>query len=344
MSQGWSQEEATSPQGPSGHSRRKGYKERAKREKGVHTAGGSHQGQSCYMFCQGEPHATKSCHGQGGCFDALLQVPMYVIHLFFCFWLLSNIYNLEQVPHQFKNIPNKITTPTTAMKASSMMLSFDQKCGQKQGAADLSSDVVGLDPTGNNEQACPPAKKGKPSLTPNKQAAGHNLEMPCCPARKAKKQGIQCTSVFTYNIWLGNIISDNIYLETMMQIYGPTYLYDTVMTLSQCLLSTTTWMWIRMQPHMNLTSVWTKYLSHPRTSLLECQAKQTMSPGQYHLPWKRAIHFSIPKWSWSGQWFQLRKWTGQEGYERERQVQQHGTSNLLLVYGLLFVDLWDVYK
>jgi len=134
------------------------------------------------------------------------------------------MYNLEQVPHQFKNVPNKIIAPTMAMKASSIMLSSDQKHSQKWGAADLSSNVVGLDPTGNDEQACPPAKKGKPSLIPNKQAAGHTPEMPCCPARKAKKQGIQCTGVFTYNIWLGDIVSNNIYLETMMQIDGPNLL------------------------------------------------------------------------------------------------------------------------
>ena len=80
------------------------------------------------------------------------------------------------------------------------MASSDQKRSQKQGAGDLSGDVVGLDPTRNNEQVHPPTKKGRPSLKPNEQATGHNLEMPRCPAKKVKKKGIERTGMFTHNI------------------------------------------------------------------------------------------------------------------------------------------------
>ena len=78
-----------------------------------------------------------------------------------------------------------------------------QKCSQKQGAGDLFSDIVGLEPTGDNEQASPRTKKGKPSLKSDKQATGHNPEMPCCPVKTVKMvkpQGIQHTGMFIHNI------------------------------------------------------------------------------------------------------------------------------------------------
>jgi len=53
-----------------------------------------------------------------------------------------------------------------------------QKRSQKQGAGNLFSNVVGLEPTGDNEQASPQTKKGKPSLKSDKQATSHNLETP----------------------------------------------------------------------------------------------------------------------------------------------------------------------
>ena len=58
------------------------------------------------------------------------------------------------------------------MKASGTTSNPNQKCGQKRGAGDVLSDVVGLEPT-LNEQACLPAKRGKPSLTLDQQATGH---------------------------------------------------------------------------------------------------------------------------------------------------------------------------
>ena len=58
------------------------------------------------------------------------------------------------------------------MKASGTTSNPNQKRGQKRGAGDVLSDVVGLEPT-LNEQARPPAKRGKPSLTLDQQATGH---------------------------------------------------------------------------------------------------------------------------------------------------------------------------
>ena len=110
------------------------------------------------------------------------------------------MYNLEQVPRQSRNSPNKITTPTMTTKAPGTMASSDQKRGQKRGAGDLSGDMVGLDPTRNNKQVRPPTKKGRPSLKPNEQATGHDLETPRRPAKKAKKKGIKHTGMFTHNI------------------------------------------------------------------------------------------------------------------------------------------------
>src|SRR5260221_9725793 len=84
------------------------------------------------------------------------------------------------------------------MKASesSTMSSSHQKRGQKRGAgaSDLFSDMVVLEPAGNNARACPPAKKGRPSLKPNVEAASH-LETPRRPAKKLKTQGIQRTGM-----------------------------------------------------------------------------------------------------------------------------------------------------
>jgi len=76
-----------------------------------------------------------------------------------------------------------------------------QKHGKKRGAGDLFSDIVGLEPTGNNEQAPLQAKKGKTSLKSDKQATGHNLEMPRHPVKMVRAQGIQRTGMFTHNIW-----------------------------------------------------------------------------------------------------------------------------------------------
>jgi len=83
-----------------------------------------------------------------------------------------------------------------------MMIS-GQKCGQKWGAGNLFSNIVGLEPTSNNKQASPQTKKGKPSLKSDKQATGYNPEMPHCPVKMVKivkTQGIQHTGMFIHNI------------------------------------------------------------------------------------------------------------------------------------------------
>ena len=61
-----------------------------------------------------------------------------------------------------------------AVKAPGTTSNSDQKRGQKRGAGDLFSDVAGLEPTGDREQA-PPVKRGKPFLKPNEQATGHSV-------------------------------------------------------------------------------------------------------------------------------------------------------------------------
>ena len=70
------------------------------------------------------------------------------------------------MPPRSKNGPNVTTTPTTTVKVTGTMLNSDQTCGQKQGPGDLFSDVVLLEPTGNNEKAGPPAKREKLMLNP----------------------------------------------------------------------------------------------------------------------------------------------------------------------------------
>lgn len=79
------------------------------------------------------------------------------------------------MPRQSKNGPNTTTgtAPATTVKAPGTTSNSHQKRGQKRGAGDLFDDVVGLEPTGNREQA-PPVKKGKPSQ-PNGQASGHSV-------------------------------------------------------------------------------------------------------------------------------------------------------------------------
>jgi hypothetical protein len=70
------------------------------------------------------------------------------------------------------------TTPAMTVKVSGTMVNSNQKCGQKWGASDLFSNVALLEPTGNNEKAGPPAKKGKTYLKPNNQATGHPTPRP----------------------------------------------------------------------------------------------------------------------------------------------------------------------
>jgi hypothetical protein len=106
---------------------------------------------------------------------------------------------LEQVaPHHSKKVAVMITLPATTMKASKSgtMPNSHQKRGQKRGvsASGLFSDVVGLEPTGDNERG---AKKS--SLKPNGEATDHNVVTPRRPAKKAKTQEIQCTGMFTHN-------------------------------------------------------------------------------------------------------------------------------------------------
>jgi hypothetical protein len=95
--------------------------------------------------------------------------------LFFCFQSSSN---LEQVmPHSSKKSPNMTIRPTMTEKAPITKSKSDQKHGQKQGAGDLVSDVVGLKLPSDNEQAYPPAKKGKPALKHSEHATNHTV--PC---------------------------------------------------------------------------------------------------------------------------------------------------------------------
>ena len=90
--------------------------------------------------------------------------------------------------------------PAPTAKAPGTTSVSGQKRSKKRRAGDLFSDVVGLEPTGNNEQAPLQAKKGKTSLKSDKQATGHNLEMPRHPVKMVRAQGIQRTGMFTHNI------------------------------------------------------------------------------------------------------------------------------------------------
>ena len=82
------------------------------------------------------------------------------------------------MPYHSKKGPNMPTSPPMTMKASSTMSSSGQKCGQKQGTGDLFGDMVRLEPAGNSGQAHQPAKKGRPSLKPDEQAASQPVPHP----------------------------------------------------------------------------------------------------------------------------------------------------------------------
>jgi len=58
--------------------------------------------------------------------------------------------------------------PALTAKAPGIMLVSGQKCGKKCGAGDLFSDVVGLEPTGDNEQVPP---LSRPTTVYGQQAA-----------------------------------------------------------------------------------------------------------------------------------------------------------------------------
>jgi len=106
------------------------------------------------------------------------------------------VYLEQVVPRHSKKGNNTTIAPALTAKAPGMT----SVSGQKRGASDLFSNVVGLEPTGNNEQAPPQAKKGKTSLKSDKQATGHNLETPHHPVKMVRAQGIWCTGMFTHNI------------------------------------------------------------------------------------------------------------------------------------------------
>ena len=82
------------------------------------------------------------------------------------------------MPRSSKKSPNTTTRPTTTEKAPVTKSKADQKHGQKRGAGDLVSDVVGLGLGGDNEQACPPAKKGKPSPKHSEHATDCTISCP----------------------------------------------------------------------------------------------------------------------------------------------------------------------
>lgn len=82
------------------------------------------------------------------------------------------------MPRSSKKSPNTTTRPTTTEKAPVTKSKADQKRGQKRGAGDLISDVVGLGLGGDNEQACPPAKKGKPSTKHSEHATDRTVPRP----------------------------------------------------------------------------------------------------------------------------------------------------------------------
>jgi len=90
--------------------------------------------------------------------------------------------------------------PALTAKAPGTTSVSGQKRSKKHRAGDLFSDVVGLEPTGDNEHVPLQAKKGKTSLKSDKQATGHNPEMPHRPVKMVRAQGIQCTGMFTHNI------------------------------------------------------------------------------------------------------------------------------------------------
>jgi len=113
------------------------------------------------------------------------------------------VYLEQVVPRHSKKGDNTTITPALTTRGSGMTSISGQKRGQKWGAGNLFSDIVGLEPTGDNEQASLRTKKGKPSLKSDKQATSHNLEMPCCPVKMVKivkPQGIRRTGMFIHNI------------------------------------------------------------------------------------------------------------------------------------------------
>ena len=96
------------------------------------------------------------------------------------------------MPCQSQNGPNTTTgtTPTTTVKARGTTSNSHQGHGQKRRAGDLFNDVVGVEPTGNREQALL-VKKGKPSQ-PNGQASGHSV--PCSAGKGIQGQTKRSTA------------------------------------------------------------------------------------------------------------------------------------------------------